>query len=123
MRVFTITEDVFKTEPLFVTDCSYVELQRYCQRRFKVTLNQGREGCIGMMATFDVTPWRLVWVERSKPAAPLLHELFHLVTRICSDKGIPIVSHHPNGDHGDETSAYLYEFFADRLIKKLGALR
>lgn len=117
MKVFTVDEPIFKTEPLFVGDCSHEELCRYLHRRFRVDI-EAREDILGTVMTFKVKPWRVVWVHDCQELPVLLHELFHLVTAICDDRGIPIVAHHSNGECGDETAAYLYEYFAKACLKR-----
>lgn len=121
MRVFSVAEDVFKTEPMFILGCSHSAMATYLERRFKVTIDPS-EGQAGQMFTFGCAPWRVVWVEdlpRTLPQLALLfHEVFHLVTRICQDKGVPIKAQTAEG-FGDEPAAYLYEFFALRVMSKL----
>ena len=124
MTVFTVIDPVFKTEPLFIGDCTADEAVAYLHKRFKV--RPEIQTCYGgMMLTFDRAPWRVVWVRHLSRAARhlavLLHEVFHLVTRICQDRGVPIVAHHPDGINGDETAAYLFEFFAHAALRKVRA--
>lgn len=123
MRTFTIDEPVFKTNPLFIVDCTYAEMTAYVKKRFRATVQPAPDGVIGTVLTFDVRPWRIVWIERAtrRDIPILLHEVFHLVTRICADKGVPIVAHHPTGENGDETAAYLLEFFMARLMRRMRA--
>lgn len=120
MKVFTVKDKVFKVEPLFVMDCTYEQLRTYLRKEFKVKAQEVDGKMAGMMLTFSrSTPWRVVWVRRRKDVECLAHEIFHLVTRICQDKGIPIVAHHPNGDNGDETAAYMYEHYFVKAMKKI----
>lgn len=119
MKVFTVLEPVFKTEPLFIIGCSHDELNTYLRARFRV--DGGIDArCAGQMFTFQKAPWRVVWsLKRDVPT--ILHEMFHLVTRICDDKGIPIRAHDERGDCGDETAAYLFEFFSRAVLRRLRA--
>jgi hypothetical protein len=119
MRVFTIKEPVFKVEPLFVLGCEHDRFHGYIRRRFGVDMGDGDPATAGRMFTLSRTPWRVVWTKR-RDAGVLLHECFHLVTRICQDKGIPIRALDERGDFGDETAAYLFEFFAARALKRMG---
>lgn len=76
----------------------------------------------GQMFTLSVPPWRLVWVGSTGPASLsiLMHELLHLVSRICYDKGVPIVARLDHlSAHGDETACYLFEYFSKALFKRL----
>ncbi len=120
MKVFTVVDDTFKVEPLFVMDCTYETMQAYLLKRFKVEV-QNVDGCMaGVMLTFSKQPpWRVVWLRRSRDSNALVHELFHLVTRICQDKGIPIVAHHATGENGDETAAYMLEHFYESAMRKI----
>ncbi len=118
MKVFTVEEPVFKTEPLFVVVCSHEALASYLKHRFHVTTDPAFE-LAGQMLTFHRPPWRVVWVKRDGDLAVALHEVFHLVTRICQDKGVSIVAHHQNGENGDEAAAHLFEFFAKAVIRRM----
>lgn len=121
-KVFTIDDPIFKTEPLFVVGCSHAEMAAYLKKRFGVPVDSGKGQWAGQMLTFSVAPWRVVWIaDRGNAGLPTaLHEIFHLVTRICQDKGVPIVAHHPNWDNGDETAAYLFEYFARAVLRQWG---
>jgi hypothetical protein len=121
MTSFTVEDDLFKTCPLFIVGCSHHALNVYLRKHFRV--NAGLDdGQTGQMLTYRQAPWRVVWV-RDKPHnarsfGVLMHETFHLVTRICQDKGVPIVAQVEHGN-GDETAAYLFDFFSRALVRKL----
>lgn len=117
MKVFQVSDPVFKTEPLFIVGCSFDQLSRYMKRRHWPSVGED-EGSIGTMFTFDRAPWRVIWVKKPDLAL-VMHEIFHLVTRICQDKGIPIKAHIENGDCGDEAAAYLFEHFARAALRRL----
>lgn len=122
MIVFTVKDPVYKTEPLFVLDCPHAELAAYLQRRFDVAIDgEGEKGdqLAGQMLTFGCAPWRVVWVRRRQDLPAAIHECFHLVTRICADRGIPIRAHDERGDNADEPAAYLLEFFVTAIFEKL----
>jgi hypothetical protein len=120
MRTFQIDDPLFKTKPLFVVGCSFVELQRYMRKHFKVDVGLDADQA-GQMFTFQTAPWRVVWVQHNPDSYPrvgcLLHEIFHLVTRICQDKGIPIKAQIEEGN-GDETAAYLFDYFAREALRR-----
>jgi len=119
MKIFTIKENIFKTEPLFILDCSYFEMINYLKRKYHIIIeNEDESTTCGRMFTFDKTPWRVVWT-KNKTLPEIFHETFHLVTRICADKGIPIVAHFSSGEIGDETAAYLFEFFSRTILRKI----
>lgn len=118
MRTFTIDDSVFKTNPMFVIGCSHVDLGRYLKKRFKVTVGDDIGQC-GQMLTFTEPPWRVVWVERQGDVETLIHEVFHLVTRVCHDKGVPIRALTGDGENGDEAAAYLFEFLCGTALKRM----
>ena len=121
MTCFSITEPVFRTEPLFLLGCSAREAEQYLRKRYRLRVSIDSTAC-GTMMSFRRYPHRVVWSDAApsgpKALAQLLHELVHLVVRICGDKGVPI---HPNihtGECGDETAAYLFEFFAYEILRR-----
>ena len=117
VRRFTVTEPVFKVEPLFLLGCSFESLKHYMHDRYRQDVGI-YEGQLGTMFTFDKAPYRVIWTERLDRAV-VLHEVFHLVTRICSDRGIVIRAHDEQGNCGDETAAFLFEFFARAVLRRL----
>ena len=118
MKVFSVTDPIFKTDPLFILGCPRADLDAYLRRRFRVMAGDATQHWAGQMFTFDKVPWRVVWT-LNIDLPVILHETFHLVTRICQDKGIGIVAHHPDGAYGDETAAYLFEFFARAIVRRV----
>lgn len=118
---FTVTDPIFKTQPVFILGCSAEKAEAWLKKECRVRV-QIDPGAAGMMITLRKYPWRIVW-SAYHPKTPggiatLLHELFHLVVRICGDKGIPIVHHFENGECGDEAAAYLFEFFAAECLRR-----
>jgi hypothetical protein len=124
MRVFEVEAHVWKCAALFVMDCSHADLNAYL-RKWHVTAGDD-VGQAGQMFTFHQKPWRVVWVEKRPQdfvrLGVLLHEIFHLVTRICQDKGVPIKAQIEDGN-GDEAAAYLYDYFAREAIRRSGVIR
>mgnify|MGYP001613000367 FL=1 len=122
MRSFSIVDPVFKTEPVFIGNCTAEEATAYLLKRFRVRADIP-SGLGGTTLTFACPPWRVVWVRRMSRApgdfCVFVHEVFHLVTRICQDKGIPVIAHHPDGMNGDETAAYLLEFFIRNILRRI----
>ena len=120
MTSFQIDDPMFKTAPLFVMSCSFDEFARYMRKHFKIDVGLNVQQA-GQMFTFDKSPWRVVWVQHRpdnvRRLGTLLHEIFHLVTRICQDKGIPIKAQIDEGN-GDETAAYLFDFFAREAFRR-----
>jgi hypothetical protein len=121
-----VVEPVFGTDPLFIFGGSAWDLAAHLKRRFGVSYEP--EGIpSGTMLTFDKSPWRVVWVEKLpatvEDLSSLVHEMFHLVTRICGDKGVPIHHHISTGECGDEAAAYLMGFFLAACLNKLKVKR
>ena len=121
MRYFSVEVPVLKVEPLFVLGCSHDRFAALMLKRFKLRVKKedpdDENVMIGRMYTFNCEPWRVVWT-RDVDLPVALHETFHLVTRICSDKGIVIRAHNERGDNDDETAAYLFECLARVVIKR-----
>lgn len=118
MKKFIIKEDVFKTVCLFIFNCNedeYVEeLKKYGIKENKV----GEYVC-GSVVKLGDKFFRIIWVENAKNKEELMHEIFHLVIRICFDKGVPIRANIETGECGDETAAYLMEFYVKKILEKL----
>lgn len=124
MIVFQVHEPVFKTAPLFVVDCEFPQLAAYLRKHWKIEVDGVPDEVAGQMLTFsDREPWRVVWA-RHRPdtyerLGCLVHEVVHLVTRICQDKGIPIKAQTAEGC-GDEPAAYLVDFFSREALERSG---
>lgn len=119
LRAFSIDDPVFKVEPVFITDCSFEEMRQFVQKEWpRIRIDAAPECYAGTMFTFECPPWRIVWVRKSRRIGVWVHEITHLVLRICQDKGIPVVRQHPSGEHGDETAAYMMEYYIEGILKK-----
>lgn len=119
MKVFSVEDPVFKTEPVFVIGATHRQLVELCaRRRWRVDVGPEEPHAAGRMFTFNRAPWRIVW-SLAADRAVVLHEVFHLVTRICYDKGIVIRAHDERGDNGDEAAAYMFEHFARAVLKRI----
>lgn len=124
-RMFVVTEQLFKVETLFIVGCDYAAMAKYLNRRYKTQVAEDaiadRRGgkILGTLLTFGIPPWRVVYL-RNYEIPIMVHELLHLVTRVLQDRGIGVVSHYPNDDLGDETAAYMLEFYTVAVIQALG---
>lgn len=122
IKEFVIKDAVFKTSVLFLVNCNYDEANKRLRRRgIDAQLREYEVGTV--MKIDDETFFRIVWVEKFKDLGVLVHELLHLVVRIVEDKGVPIKANHKNGECGDETAAYLLEFYFNECVKKLKSPR
>lgn len=124
MKTFKITDPIFRTEPLFVTDCTVNELSKYLWRRFKIKWDASEWKTVsGTQLTFDKPRLRVVYFEKMNKSpdnlGTLVHELFHLTVRICRDKGIPIIANIQTGECGDESAAYIQDFFFREVYKRI----
>lgn len=119
MKTFVVSEPIYKTETLFVVGCSFEAFKARLKQRYRLDAGD-YIGQIGQMFTFtsQKPPCRVVWADKVD-APVVLHEVFHLVTRICDDRGILIKAHIEHGESGDEAAAFLFEFFARIVLKKL----
>lgn len=119
---FCIREPLFKTQPVFVLGCTAGEAEAFLLKRYraKVSINSR---AAGTMLRRDRFPYRIVWAKGypNKPTAmsELMHEIFHLVTGICGDKGVPIHDRIETGECGDEAAAHLLEFFAYECFRRI----
>ena len=131
-KIFTIEDKMFKTEPLFLVNCSRREAAKYLKRRFNVDLDvdnsdddHSRGSASATTLHYPKAPWRVIWIRdfnrhKSEDIAELVHELMHLVIRICEDKGIPITGNHPTtGAVLDEPPAYMMDFFVKSFLDKI----
>lgn len=119
---FVVSDDVFKTSVLFVLNCDAKAFEKVVAR-YGVELKVGGYTCGTVIPGKDGHFFRIVWVEkvsvRPKDLGTLAHEILHLVVRICHDKGVPICPNIQTGECGDETAAYLAEFYMIRCLNQI----
>lgn len=112
-RIFSVADPVFKTDTLFVLGADFATLDKELRQRGE---SAGEDmGQIGQMFTFN--KFRCVWAA-SLSLPIVIHEILHLVTRVCDDKGIPIKAHIDSGESNDEPAAYLMEFYVGEVLKR-----
>lgn len=119
---FKIEDKMFKTEPLFLYNCTAAAAEVYLRTHYRVK-EEINPTATGTVLTLEKAPWRIVWLrhlsKKPEDLGTLVHELTHLAVRICRDKGIPIVANIQTGECGDETVAYIMDYFFREVIKKL----
>mgnify|MGYP001593908611 FL=1 len=126
MKIFQIYEPLFKTQPILITNCSYSELAKYLKKKYGV---EEKDDCIttaGQCLTYLDTKTestlRIIYLKKldKKPEnlGVLIHELLHLVVRVLEDRGVPLIKDVRNMP-GDETAAYLMEFYFLEVLKKI----
>ena len=122
VKEFSIKENVFKTETLFIFGTQEQFLEILNKRKIKPTHKLDKY-CVGTVVECQGKFFRIVWVERQGKSLDaigvLIHELMHLVVRICADKGVPIKANIETGECGDETAAYLLEYYYKECLKRL----
>ena len=120
VREFIIEDRVFKTQVLFILNCSGKEFARRA-KNYGVEKEMDEYVTGTVVDGADGNIFRIVWYEELslRELGGLAHEVFHLVVRICEDKGIPIKANIEDGRCGDETAAYLLEFYMKELTKRI----
>ena len=124
-KKFKVEDKVFKTEVLFLCGYSHIEMANEMKnlgvKDFDVDFFKHADGS-QMFFREDSgvnSPFRVVWLRYFTKSPYCIgtasHEIFHLVVRICDDKGIPI----DRSNNSDETGAYLQDFYMRHFIGKL----
>lgn len=127
---FVIDEPVFRTSTLFVMGCTAAELNKIVMRRFgeknRLThLDGDGNRVLGTVCAFSSPKnfCRVVWTKpcskSNESIGVLAHEIFHLVVRICSDKGVPIEYIPGSTIAPDEAASYLVEYFMTECLKRI----
>lgn len=123
MKIIKIQENVFKTDVLIIANCTLRECDTYLKsiKNKYLAYDPNYTNVLGRMIRTNNDVYRIIWIGKldKKNITTLVHELFHLVIRICEDKGVPIIPNVQNGMCGDETAAYLYEFYFREIYKKI----
>lgn len=123
MKKFKIKDNVFKTEVMFVINCDHVQFERIAKKfGAKIQNDEYGEDTIGTVLR-SKDGFRIVWLrhmsKRTEDIACLVHEVVHLVVRILEHKGVPVKANIETGDCGDETHAYLMEFYVSEVLKRI----
>lgn len=116
-KIFEVRENVYKTHTLFITNCSQAEFVRIAKKYNKHLEEFDDYTCGCVVQDPSGNFFRIVYIQSFDKTAGSLgiisHELFHLVVRICSDKGVRV------SVGSDEAAAYLYEFYMFECVKHL----
>lgn len=119
-KSFKIVNPIFKSETLFCLGFTLKEFKKE-MKKYNYDYDISSPDIAG--TTFSIRQkgfrYRVVWFEDSKDIAGIVHEVVHLCVRICEDKGVPIKAHIETGECGDETFAYMVEFYLNEVIKKI----
>jgi hypothetical protein len=107
-----IHDDVFGTDVLFLIGC---EKEEYLKRIKRYGIEDEIDDyTYGTVIEAGKNFFRIVWI-RERNIGEIVHEVFHLVVRICKDKGVPIIESLNENWNGDETAAYLMGFYVNKL--------
>lgn len=117
MKIIHIEEEVFGTNVLILGDCSVEEANKHLVKIKNKYLIEEDENMAGRLVKQNDNVYRILFLrDLSEENFPkLVHEIFHLVVRICDDKGVPIIPNIQTGQVGDETAAYLMEFYISKV--------
>lgn len=121
MNILTINEKVFQTQIVIIGNASEKEANKYLKSIKNPYLIEEEQNMAARLVKTKLEIYRILYIkDLSKKNIPKLsHEIFHLVVRICEDKGVPIVPNIHTGHCGDETAAYLMEFYMDQVLSKI----
>ncbi len=115
MIVKKIHEPILFVDVLFLTDCKPKEVEEYA---VKNNIN-GLPDCYHLQGFVDTMERKLkggekeisyiVWIENKNGFYTLIHEIVHLITRIFTDRSIPI------SKGNDEIFAYYQNWWFKKL--------
>jgi hypothetical protein len=133
MIKFELSEKMFGSRVMVITDCSQEAMVKYLKKKHNIT-HKRSDFCNGQYFITE-SGRRFIWVEKfdSSPfwIGVAVHEIMHYTVSFLSDAGIAIKNYYENGDAGDETAAYFLRYFTSayltelnlHLIKKNGTRR
>ena len=123
MITIIFDDKLFKARVNVICNCTPDECNKYLKKKknkylLPVDFHKNTSGIVlrgnhGMFRIIYLPKFNLTQEYR----ATLVHELFHLVVRISEDKGVPIISNIQTGQVGDETSAYMLEYYYNEIIE------
>ena len=120
MKKLLVDLDIFKSQCLFIWDCTHEEMFKHLERKYKIihedtSFLDSADGCA---MTFDgAEPYRCVWLCSLKNTpednARLAHETVHMMIRLLEHKGIP----YDSDRNADETLAYGVDYFMRKVLE------
>jgi hypothetical protein len=122
MKTIHIGCEIYKSSLLYIYDCDYKELEKYCRKKFEVEDDDSFEHLrVADGTVFKLNhkegAQRIVWIQEFKMTpywlGVLAHETVHAIVRLLDHKGIPYTSN----DNQDETFAYLMDYFIAEFIR------
>lgn len=112
MKSRVIHNEVFDVSTLFIYDCDTVTANRKLRKIGATELEGDEVGAVLKAKNGN----HIVYFRSLEDKSAIVHELFHLVLRICEDRAIPVQATLENGEHGDETAAYMIDFYVRKLL-------
>jgi len=119
--IIKINDKIFKTRVVVIANCNPKECNEELKgMKNKYFVEDKDSNLAGRLVQANHGLWRILYMPtlnlRQESRGVLAHELFHLVVRICEDKGVPITANIQTGQCGDETGAYMLEYYYNEII-------
>lgn len=124
MKIISFDDKLFKARVHFICNCTPEECNNYLKKKKNKYLlhDNFTENMTGTVIPANHGMYRIVYLPKfnlgQEMRATLVHELFHLVVRMCGDKGVPIISNIQTGQVGDETGAYMLEYYYNEIVEQ-----
>lgn len=122
--VIKIRDKIFKASVVLIANCTPAECNAELKKlNNKYFVRDEDKNVAGRLVQGNHGMYRIIYMPKlnlgQECRGVLVHELFHLVVRICEDKGVPIVPNIQTGHCGDETGAYMLEYYYNEIIDLL----
>ena len=118
MKVKEITEPVFRTNLIFVYDCSAKKFKELLEKRevanIDKLLDQRDSGVMIKVLCKNGVYEYYLWVEEKDGFYTLSHEIIHLVAQVLDRVGIPFF------EGNEELVAYYHEYWMRKLWHIMG---
>lgn len=124
MNLIKIENKLFKANVYFISNCTPDECRSFLKKKNnKYSLEPSfGSNMAGTIIRANNGLYRIIYMPKfnlgQESRGTLIHELFHLVVRLSEDKGLPIVSNIQTGQVGDETSAYMIEYYYNEIVEQ-----
>jgi len=127
MLKLTIKNEIFNRDLLVLANCSVQEADKYLtkigSKHFIGDEQRARVKVAGKLIPTTADYYNCAYVakldKKIENQGTLIHELFHFIVRLCEDKGVPIISNIQTGEVGDETAAYLMNYYYEAIMSKV----
>lgn len=124
MKTFTIYNRLYNVDLIVVINCSFVDMKKFLLKKkdidFKVSADS-LNSAAGSYYSIDHTE-KLIYIPKLGrdpiSISNLVHELFHHVTEVFHERGVPIKAY-SEGNRADEAAAYLLGFYTREALKAI----